>query len=143
MANVGASAVVGGAAAGALGGAVAGPVGVAVGSVLGAVAVGLGARTLSEAIDPSFEVDFWTDECTRRDYYDPKVGPEPYLIAYRIGFEGHDPKVSFEEREPELKARWEASEAAAKIAWTQARCAMRDAWQRVASQYHPNDMQSQ
>jgi len=141
--SVGACAVVGGATAGALGGAVGGPVGAVVGSALGAVAGGLGARTLSEAIEPSLEVDFWADECTRRNYYDPNVGPAPFLVAYRIGFENHDPKVHFEDRRSELKSRWEASEAANQITWFQAQSAMRDAWQRVASQYYPSDMVSQ
>lgn len=138
--GVAAGALAGGAAAGALGAAVGGPAGAAVGSALGAVAGGLGARTLSEAIDSSIEVDFWTDECTRRDYYDPKVGPEPFLTAYRIGFENHNPKVSFEQREPDLKAQWEASKGFNQISWSQARRAMQDAWTRVDSQYRPNDM---
>lgn len=141
--TLGASAIAGGAAAGALGAAVGGPAGAAVGSTLGALAGGLGARTLSEAVAPSFEVDFWADECTRRDYYDPQVGPEPFLVAYRIGFENYDPKSKFEDLEQKLKAQWEATEAAKRISWSQAKSAMHDAWTRVSSQYSPpNDSAS-
>ncbi len=138
-ASVGTGAVVGATTAGVVGGAAAGPVGVAVGSALGAVAGGVGMQTLAEAINPTVEVDFWTDECVNKNYYDPRIGPKPFIAAYRIGWEGYTPEKTFQEALPELRKRWEGEQAESPLGWSQAQEAMRDAWLRVASQYYPED----
>ncbi len=126
----------GGAAAGAAGGAVGGPVGAVIGAAVGAVAGGFGGKAVSESIDPTVEDAFWREQYRTRSYYDPTVGYETYQPAYRTGWESYDPSMTFEEREAELRQRWEVENRDSNLSWNEAREAMRDSWSRIGDQYY-------
>src|SRR3954462_4274769 len=94
--GTGVGAAVGGAAAGVLGGmaagavsgtAAAGPIGTAVGAVVGGVAGGLAGKSGAEAIDPTTEDAYWSENYASRPYYDASTSYDEYRPAYRYGWE--------------------------------------------------------
>jgi hypothetical protein len=136
--GTGVGAALGGAAAGAAAGAFGGPVGAIVGAAAGAVAGGYGGKAVAEAIDPTVESAYWRENYKTRDYYDPKLEYEVYEPAYRTGWETYEPAVTFEEREADLRRRWEADNQNSNLSWNQAREAMRDSWTRLSDRHSVN-----
>jgi hypothetical protein len=132
--GVGLGAAVGGAAVGAAAGAVGGPIGAVAGAVVGGVAGGYGGKAVAENIDPTVEVEYWRENFTSRPYYQTSYDYETYEPAYRMGWEAYDPDVPFEEREVELRRRWEADHGNSGLTWDAARPATKDAWDRIGSQ---------
>ena len=130
---------IGSAAAGAAGMAiaasVAGPVGVAVAAIGGAIAGGYAGKAMGELIDPTAEDAFWRAEHPNQPY--GKEAPyDDYEVAYRTGYESYplpySASATFEEAEPELRRRYQAT--GAKLSWDKAREAARLAWLRVHQQ---------
>lgn len=130
---------IGSAAAGAAGMAIAasiaGPVGVAVAAIGGAIAGGYAGKAVGELIDPTAEEAFWRAEHPNQPY-SRGAAYDDYQAAYRTGFEGYplpdSASATFEQAEPELRRRYEAS--GAKLSWEKAREASRAAWLRVHQQ---------
>ena len=127
--------VAAGAAGMAIAAAVAGPVGVAAAVIGGAIAGGYAGKAVGELIDPTAEEAFWRAEHPRQPY-GKGATYDDYQAAYRTGYESYplpySASATFEEAEPELRQRYEAS--GAKLSWEDAREAARAAWLRVHQQ---------
>jgi hypothetical protein len=110
-----------------IGTAVGGPIGTIVGTVIGAVAGALGGHALGEKIDPTVEDAYWREAHPRQPYAEG-MSYDECREAYRVGYEG--PALgSFEEAEPELRARYEAGEKV--LPWIKVRVATQSAWTRA------------
>lgn len=105
--ETGVGAAVGGAASGAAIGMVLGPPGVVAGAVLGAVAGGLAGKGIGELIDPTTQ-DNWIREWLDRREHAKTASDEHAALAYRFGLQAeHEyPNKTFDEAEPELRAKW-------------------------------------
>ncbi len=125
----------GGGATGAAIGAVGGPVGMAVGAVIGAVAGGLAGKGVAELVDPTAENAYWEKNHRTQPYYEEGSDFADYDPAYRAGYEGYATHGStgrkFDDVEPELARKYEATKGNAKIGWDKAKHATRAAWDRV------------
>jgi phage tail tape-measure protein len=126
----------GGAAAGvAIGAVVGGPIGAVVGGAIGAVAGGAAGRAAGEAVNPTVEGAYWSENYKTRPYYREGQSYTDYQPAYRYGWEsGTRPEYrgrKFGEVEGELEKGWEKVEGSTARTWAQARDAARDAWDRV------------
>ncbi len=104
--------------------------GAAIGSVLPAVA----GHTPGEAVNPTIEREYWSENFRDRPYYRPGKEYSHYEPAYRLGWESAQrPEYQgkqFDDLEPELQRSWSVDLGAADP-WTDARDATRDAWLRV------------
>ena len=131
--GTGAGAASGGVAGAAVGTAVGGPVGGVIGAAVGAVAGGLAGKSAAEAVNPTAEEIFWRETYLREPYYVKGRTYEYYAPGFRAGWEGrvrHDGR-SFEEAEPELKARYNLSKTELDPDWQATRPAASAAWNRV------------
>ncbi|MBX3379050.1 MAG: hypothetical protein KF805_03060 [Phycisphaeraceae bacterium] len=140
--GVGVGAVGAGAAAGAAGGAIGGPVGAVAGAVVGAVVGGMAGSAVAEAIDPTFEGNYWREKYSTRPYADSKVNFEEYSPAYRYGWESFGRSESkgktFDNVEADLGRGWDKAKGTSTLAWDKAKPATRDAWDRVESASRSN-----
>jgi len=142
----GAAGVAAGAAAGAaMGSVVPGPgniIGGAVGAVVGAVAGGLAGKGVAEAINPTEENEYWSNEYRNRPYYRPGSDYDDYAPAYRHGYTAASQYQgkSWDEMETNLERDWDNSRGQSSMDWDRARQPARDAWdratQRIASSTH-------
>lgn len=132
--GTGVGAVVGGAAAGAATGTVAGPVGTVVGAAIGAVVGGLAGKSVAEAIDPTRERDYWSENFTGRDYVEQGSSFDDYGPAYGFGVSarGRYPGRDFDDVEREMSNDWADNRGSSGLGWDRARHAARDAWDRVS-----------
>ncbi len=107
--EAGVGAAVGGAATGAAIGLLLGPPGVILGTIDGAVAGGLAGKGVGELIDPTTE-DNWIREWLAERKHTQDVSDEHAAEAYRFGLKAEfdHPNETFDEVEPELRAKWEA-----------------------------------
>lgn len=132
--GTGLGAAAGGAAAGAAVGTVAGPVGTVAGAAVGAIVGGLAGKGVAEAVNPTAEDAYWRENHLKQPY--AKGRPyDDYRPAYRTGYEGYSEfgeDATFEEREAELRKRYESS--GSKLSWDEARAASQAAWRRVDEQ---------
>lgn len=130
--GTGLGAVAGGAAAGAAVGTVAGPVGTIAGAAVGAVVGGLAGKGVAEAVNPTAEAAYWRENHLSQPYAHGRSFDE-YGPAYQIGYDGYaeygENGGTFEERESELRKRYEAK--GSKLAWNDARPASYAAWKRL------------
>lgn len=135
VADVGASAVLGGAAAGAVGGAVAGPVGAVIGAAVGAVAAGFAGNAISESVNRTIEEGHWRDNYKQRPYVDADADFNDYGPAYGYGVDGfvRYGGRTFDEVEPELAKDWSTARGSSRLQWERARNASRDAWDRLSN----------
>jgi uncharacterized protein (TIGR02271 family) len=129
--GTGIGAAAGGAATGAAVGSVAGPVGTVAGVAAGAVIGGLVGKGVAEKVNPTQEDMYW-----RHNHFREPYGSRPYSefqSAYRAGFEGYSALGggSFDEKEAEIRRRYEADKANARLPWNEARQAARAAWHRL------------
>lgn len=133
--GTGLGAIAGGAAAGAATGTVAGPVGTVVGAAVGAVVGGLAGKGVAEAIDPTRERAYWSENFSERDYVEPGSSFDDYGPAYGYGVEarGLYPERDFDDVEPEMSRDWAAHRGASSLSWERARHASRDAWNRIST----------
>ena len=58
------------------------------GAAVGAVVGGLAGKATAEAIDPTAEEAYWTENYVREPYYEKGLGYDQYAPAYRTGYEG-------------------------------------------------------
>lgn len=132
--GTGIGAVVGGAAAGAATGTVAGPVGTAVGAVVGAVVGGLAGKGVAEAIDPTSEHVYWSENFSGRDYVEKGSSFDDYGPAYDYGVDarGQYPGRGFDDVESDLSRDWTTRRGASSLSWERAKHAARDAWNRIS-----------
>lgn len=121
----------------AIGTAVAGPVGTVIGGIVGAVAGAIGGHAAGEAIDPTVEEAYWREAHPSQPYASGSTFDE-YREAYRVGYENAGavgPEIgSFEEAEPELRARYEAGQNV--LPWVKVRVATQSAWTRARTTLH-------
>jgi len=133
--GVGLGAIGAGAAVGAAGGAVAGPVGALTGAAISAVAGGFAGKATAEAINPTIERKYWSENYAQRPYSHSEYGYEEFEPAYRYGWESFGKRgreaSSFESVEAELGRGWDQTKGHSRLAWDQAKQATRDAWNRV------------
>lgn len=131
--GTGIGAMVGGAAAGAAAGTVVGPVGTVVGAAIGAVVGGLAGKGVAEAIDPTHERAYWSENFHTRDYVAQGASFDDYGPAYGFGVDarGRYPGRDFDEVESEMSGDWAGNRGASSLSWERARHAARDAWTRV------------
>jgi len=132
--GTGIGAVVGGAAAGAATGTVAGPVGTAVGAAIGAVVGGLAGKGVAEAIDPTREHAYWSENFSGRDYVEKGSSFDDYGPAYDYGVDarGQYPGRGFDDIESDLSRDWATRRGASSLSWERAKHAARDAWNRIS-----------
>lgn len=130
--GTGLGAAAGAAAAGAAAGVVAGPAGAVAGGVAGAVVGGLGGKAAAEKIDPTAEEAYWRDNYQREPYVQSGRSFDDYSPAYRMGVMGStETGGSFDEREQQMAAQWEAQRGQSTLDWPDARMAARAAWERA------------
>ncbi|MGL6112920.1 MAG: glycine zipper domain-containing protein [Rubrivivax sp.] len=132
--GTGIGAVVGGAAAGAATGTVAGPVGTAVGAAIGAVVGGLAGKGVAEAIDPTREHAYWSENFSGRDYVEKGSSFDDYGPAYDYGVDarGQYPGRGFDDVESDLSRDWSTRRGTSSLSWERAKHAARDAWNRIS-----------
>ncbi len=123
-------------AVGAAIGAVAGPVGALAGAAIGTIVGGLAGHGIAEAIDPTAEEAYWSEEYRRRPYYKEGHTYDDYAPAYRLGTvervrQIRNPVRSFENIEGDIGETWDDIRGGSRLAWDDARPAVRDAWQRT------------
>jgi hypothetical protein len=131
--GTGIGAALGGAAAGAATGTVAGPVGTVVGGAIGAVVGGFAGKGVAEAIDPTQESAYWSENFSSRDYVDKDASFVDYGPAYGVGVSarGRYPNRSFDDVQSQISTDWAANRGASRLSWERARPAARDAWDRL------------
>jgi hypothetical protein len=134
-ADVGASALIGGAAAGALAGTLGGPVGAVIGAAIGAVAAGMAGNAISAGVERTVEEGHWRDSFRQRPYVEHDADFNDYGPAYGHGVDGYIAHSgrSFEDAEPELASAWPAVRGSSRLDWDRARPATRDAWDRLTA----------
>ena len=125
----------GGAAGAAIGAAVGGPVGAAVGLGVGAIAGGLAGKGAAEAVNPTVEDSYWSDNYSSQPYVERTYTYDDYGPAYRSGYEGYTRYGTqgkrFEDAEPHLRQDWERNRGNSRLDWERAKAASRSAWHRV------------
>jgi hypothetical protein len=129
--GTGLGAAAGGAAAGAAVGTVAGPVGTVAGAAVGAIVGGLAGKGVAEAVNPTVEDAYWRENHLKQPYAKGRRYDD-FSPAYKTGYEGYSEygdEATFEEREAELRKRYEAT--GSTLGWDEARPASRAAWQRL------------
>lgn len=131
--GTGLGAVAGGAAAGAATGTVAGPVGTVVGAAIGAIVGGLAGKGVAEAIDPTRESAYWSENFSERDYVEQGSSFDDYGPAYGFGVNarGRYPGRDFDDVESEMSSDWATNRGASSLSWERAKLAARDAWNRI------------
>ena len=131
--EVGAGAVLGGAASGMAAGIVGGPVGVVVGAVIGAVAGGYAGKGVGELVDPTTQ-DNWLCEHLDGNDLKPTDDEMPwYRAAYRFGVQAahRHPDQPFSQAEPTLKGDWATSGVDTDKTWDEARHTVRAGYERA------------
>lgn len=111
----------------------AGPVGMAVGAAVGAIVGGLTGKSVAEAIDPTMEDAYWSENWRHESYVDPESNFDDYQPAYRHGYEAYASKKynTFDEGESDFAKMWEERKGRSRLTWEKARLASRAAWDRV------------
>lgn len=131
--GTGLGAVAGGVAAGAATGTVAGPIGTVVGAAVGAIVGGLAGKGVAEAIDPTRERAYWSENFSGRAYVENGASFDDYAPAYDFGVNarGKYPGRDFDEVETQMSSEWGASRGSSSLSWDRAKHAARDAWNRI------------
>lgn len=88
------------------------PVGTGLGAAIGAVVGGLAGKGVAEAIDPTRESAYWSENFSGRDYVEHGS--------------------SFDDVESEMSSDWATNRGASSLSWERARHAARDAWNRIS-----------
>lgn len=125
----------GAAAAGMAAGAAAGPLGAAVGAVAG----GLIGKGIAEAIDPTAEEAYWSENYTREPYYERGYSFTDYHPGYRTGWEGRARYEgrTFDEVEKDLEFDYARNRGKSRLEWDKNRHAARAAWERFDPDTEP------
>jgi hypothetical protein len=130
--GTGLGAAAGGMAAGAAAGSVAGPVGTVAGAAVGAVAGGLVGKGVAEAIDPTAEEAYWSQNYGNEPYYERGYTYADYHPGYRTGWEGRTRYEgrTFDEVERDLEFDYARNRGKSRLDWEKNRYAARAAWER-------------
>jgi hypothetical protein len=117
--------IVAGAAARAAVGTVPVPVGTVVGGVAG--------KGIAEAIDPTVELAYWSENFRERDYVEKGSSFDDYGPAYGFGVDvrAQNPGRDFDDLESNLSRTWPARRGSSSLSWDRAKHAARDAWNRI------------
>jgi uncharacterized protein YcfJ len=139
--GTGLGAAAGGMAAGAAVGSVAGPVGTAIGAAVGAVAGGLVGKGVAEAIDPTAEEAYWSQNYEREPYYERGYTFADYHPGYRTGWEGRARYQgrTFDEVEGDLEFDYARNRGKSRLDWDKNRHAARAAWERFDGVSEPTE----
>lgn len=137
--GTGLGAAAGGMAAGAAAGSVAGPVGTIAGAAVGALAGGLIGKGVAEAIDPTAEEAYWSQNYTSEPYYERGYTYADYHPGYRTGWEGRVRYEgrTFDEVERDLEFDYARNRGKSRLDWEKNRYAARAAWQRFDKSSEP------
>jgi hypothetical protein len=130
--SIAAGALTGAAALGAVG-AILSPITLAIGAVGGAVAGALAGRGIAETKGPVDEEQYWREQHAKQPFA-AGTRYDDFIEAYRVGYQEYSrrtPPGSFEEREEELRSRYEAIRRPENPPWEIARDAAKAAWTRL------------
>jgi hypothetical protein len=110
------------------------PVGTGLGAAMGAIGGGLAEKGVAEAIDPTRERAYWSENFSGRDYVEKGSSFDDYGPAYGFGVNarGKYPGRDFDDVESEMSRHWAASRGASSLSWERAKHAARDAWNRIS-----------
>ena len=123
-----------GAATGAAVGAFGGPPGMIIGGISGAIVGGLIGHGIGEAVDPTAEEAYWSDNYQDRPYVAEGHGYDTYQPYYEYGYTAasHNEGQKFEDVEPQLQKDYEKHYVpAGGEAWHKARHPVKDAYDRA------------
>jgi len=89
---------------------------------------------VAEAIDPTRESAYWSENFSERDYVEQGSSFDDYGPAYGFGVNarGRYPGGDFDDVESEMSGDWAASRGTSSLSWDRARHAARDAWNRIS-----------
>jgi hypothetical protein len=109
----------------------------------------LAGKGVAEAINPTEEDAYWSNEYQNRPYYRPGTDYDEYAPAYRYGYTSaaqHHGR-SWDEMETNLERDWSNSRGQSSMDWDRARQPARDAWDRattrIASMNQPGQSSGQ
>jgi hypothetical protein len=96
------------------------------------VAGGLIGKGVAEALDPTAEEAYWSQNYTREPYYERGYTFTDYHPGYRTGWEGRARYEgrTFDEVERELQADYTRNRGQSRLEWEKNRHAARAAWTR-------------
>ncbi len=124
---------------GVIGGPIGAPIGAAIGGLAGAIGGGLAGKGIAEAVNPTTEDAYWSEEYRHAPYYEDIYGYEDYAPAYRVGYEGYGQfgvaSRDYSDVEPDLEQHYLRSRGDSKLDWEKARQATRHAWDRVKEKF--------
>lgn len=135
--GAGAGALIGNVVLGAAG-LVAGPIGLVVGAVVGTVVGAIAGNSVTEAIKPTDDEQYWRDNFPYQPYASGALSYDDVAPAYRYGWEQNARYLgkTFAAMEPALRLNWQEDPGHRHLSWEQARGPVRDAWEHAA-QRHP------
>src|SRR5258708_5576839 len=95
---------------------------------------GVFGTVMTDLVDPVAEEAYWRERCAARPYYDGNIPVEPYLAAYRYGWESrvlYD-DMDYKDVEAHLRREWNRNHKGhhPRLTWDKAKHAIRDAWER-------------
>ena len=109
------------------------------GAAVGAVAGGLIGKGVAEAIDPTAEEAYWSQNYTREPYYERGYSFADYHPGYRTGWEGRARYEgrTFDEVEKDLEFDYARNRGKSRLEWEKNRHAARAAWERFDPDSEP------
>jgi len=116
-----------------IGSAIGGPVGGVVGGAIGAATGALAGQSAAEAVNPTVEDAYWSENYVARDYVERGRPYADYRPAYQYGWEARARLGNrlFRDVETDLERGWDLAKGETKLAWAQAKLAASDAWHRI------------
>jgi hypothetical protein len=108
-------------------------------AAVGAVAGGLIGKGVAEAIDPTAEEAYWSQNYTREPYYERGYTFADYHPGYRTGWEGRARYEgrTFDEVEKDLEFDYARNRGKSRLEWEKNRHAARAAWERFDPDSEP------
>jgi hypothetical protein len=105
----------------------------------GAHPVGLIGKGIAEAIDPTAEEAYWSQNYTREPYYERGYTFSDYHPGYRTGWEGRARYEgrTFDEVEKDLEFDYARNRGKSRLEWEKNRHAARAAWERFDPDSEP------
>jgi hypothetical protein len=108
-------------------------------AAVGAVAGGLIGKGVAEAIDPTAEEAYWSQNYAREPYYERGYTFADYHPGYRTGWEGRARYEgrTFDEVEKDLEFDYARNRGKSRLEWEKNRHAARAAWERFDPDTEP------
>lgn len=112
-----------------------------IGAAVGAVAGGLIGKGIAEAIDPTAEEAYWSQNYEREPYYERGYTYADYHPGYRTGWEGRARYQgrTFDEVEGDLEFDYARNRGKSRLDWEKNRHAARAAWDRFDTVSEPTE----